>query len=191
MHGLFACSEAYKFGQFGRWVVLVQVIYCSKNGWVLFLEFRRHPEEEIPSYSHRRKLDLPRTHISPFSKWCSIFFLTPLPPPLKPRSQGRVMGLIGGVGGSIAIATALPPSFCVLYYKHQIVYGISLPYLLRQAVQGVCWSASHLRLTTFPFRSSEVRRLLSDLDPYGAPTLWVYFLFFVRELLMFWPPILE
>ena len=32
------------------------------------------------------------------------------PTPLKPHCQGRVMGFVGD-GGSIAIATALPPSF--------------------------------------------------------------------------------
>ena len=35
------------------------------------------------------------------------------------------MGFFGG-GGNIAIATALPPSFCVLYCKHLIVYGIHI-----------------------------------------------------------------
>ena len=43
------------------------------------------------------------------------------------------------------------------------------------------------RLTSFAFRSSEVRRLLFDLDPYGALTHWVCFRFFLREQLMFWP----
>ena len=45
-------------------------------------------------------------------------------------------------------------------------------------------------LTSFAFRSSEVRRLLLDLDPYGGLTHWECFLFFLRELLMFWPPVL-
>ena len=45
-------------------------------------------------------------------------------------------------------------------------------------------------LTSFAVRSSEVRRLLLDLDPYGALTHWVYFLFYFRELLMLWPPVL-
>ena len=35
------------------------------------------------------------------------------------------MGFVGS-GGNIAISTALPPSFCVLYCKHQIVYGFSI-----------------------------------------------------------------
>ena len=42
------------------------------------------------------------------------------------------------------------------------------------------------RLTSFAFRSSEVRRLLLVLDPYGSLTHWVCFLFFLREQLMFW-----
>ena len=37
------------------------------------------------------------------------------------------MGFVGG-GGNIAITTAQPPSFFVLYCKHQIVYGISISY---------------------------------------------------------------
>ena len=45
-------------------------------------------------------------------------------------------------------------------------------------------------LTTFAFRSSEVKRLLLDLDPYGGLTHWVCFLFSLRELLMLWPPVL-
>ena len=45
-------------------------------------------------------------------------------------------------------------------------------------------------LTTFMFRSSEVRRLLLDLDPYGGTDPLVRFLFFLRELLMLWPPVL-
>ena len=43
-------------------------------------------------------------------------------------------------------------------------------------------------LTTFAFRSREVRRHLLDLDPYGGTTHWVCFLFFLRELLMLWLP---
>ena len=45
-------------------------------------------------------------------------------------------------------------------------------------------------LTSFAFRSSEVRRLLLDLDLYGCSDPWVCFLFFLRELLMFWHPVL-
>ena len=43
-------------------------------------------------------------------------------------------------------------------------------------------SPSH---TTFAFRSSEVRRLLLELDPFGGTDP-----FFLRELLMLWPPVL-
>ena len=44
------------------------------------------------------------------------------------------------------------------------------------------------RLTTFAFRSSEIRRLLLDLEPYGALTHWVCFVFLLREQLTFRPP---
>ena len=37
------------------------------------------------------------------------------------------MGFDGG-GGNVDIRIALPSSFFVLYYKHQIVYGISISY---------------------------------------------------------------
>ena len=46
------------------------------------------------------------------------------------------------------------------------------------------------RLTSFAFRLSDVRRLLLDLDPYEGLTHWVCFLFFLKQLLMFWPPVL-
>ena len=45
-------------------------------------------------------------------------------------------------------------------------------------------------LTTFAFRPSEVRRLLFDLDPYGGTDPLGMFLFFLRELPMFCPPVL-
>ena len=45
-------------------------------------------------------------------------------------------------------------------------------------------------LTTFAFRSSEVRRLLLDLDPYGGTDPLGMFPLFLRELLMLFPPVL-
>ena len=45
-------------------------------------------------------------------------------------------------------------------------------------------------LTSFAFRSSEVRRLLLDLDPYEGSDQLGMLPLFLRELLMFWPPIL-
>ena len=42
-------------------------------------------------------------------------------------------------------------------------------------------------LTTFAFRSSEVRRLLPDLDPYGGTDPLGMFPLFLREMLMLWP----
>ena len=45
-------------------------------------------------------------------------------------------------------------------------------------------------LTTFAFRSSEMRSLLFDLDPYGGPNPLRKFPLFLRELLMLWPHVL-
>ena len=45
--------------------------------------------------------------------------------------------------------------------------------------------------TTFAFRSSEVRRLLLDLDPYGGTDpLGMFPLVLIRKLLMLWPSVL-
>ena len=44
--------------------------------------------------------------------------------------------------------------------------GISSP--CRESVDLLLTSHLSLRLTTFAFRSTEVRRLLLDLDPYGS-----------------------
>ena len=44
-------------------------------------------------------------------------------------------------------------------------------------------------LISFAFRSSEVRRLLFDLDPYGSSDPLGMFPLF-PQLLMFWPPVL-
>ena len=61
---LYAWSSCMQWGVLvwtvGHWVVQVQVIYCSTGGWVLlFNKNQRHPWEEIMSYSHCRKPDLP------------------------------------------------------------------------------------------------------------------------------------
>ena len=75
---LYAWSSCLQWGiwvwTFGHWVALVQVIYCSKGGWVLFLKKQRLHWEEIMSYSHSRKPDLPVTHSSPLSTWLIILF---------------------------------------------------------------------------------------------------------------------
>ena len=73
--------------------------------------------EEIMSYSHSRKPDLPVTHSSPLSTWLSVLFF--FSSPAKLRCQGRVMGFVGG-GGNIAVANALPPSsfvHCIVNIK--------------------------------------------------------------------------
>ena len=84
------------------------------------------------SYSHSRKPDLLVTQSSPLSTWLSVLFFF-FSPPLKPRCQGRVIGVVGG-GGNIAITTALPLSSfvycmdCIVF--NQIVFGFSLSHLL-------------------------------------------------------------
>ena len=107
---------------------------CPGSGNILFQRrnssiFRTNgiPKRIIPSYSHSHKTDLSITHFSLFSTFLSVVLF--FPPTLKPRCQGRVMSFVGG-GGNIAITTALPPSFCVLYCKHLIVYGIHIFYFL-------------------------------------------------------------
>ena len=60
---LYAWSSCMQWGVWvwtvGHWVVLVQVIYCSKGGWVIFFKKNQwHPWEEIMSYSHSRKPDI-------------------------------------------------------------------------------------------------------------------------------------
>ena len=50
-----------------------------------------HPLEEILSYSHSRKPDLPVTHFSPFSTWLSVllfFFLSPAETTLSGQGYG-------------------------------------------------------------------------------------------------------
>ena len=116
---LYAWSSCMQWGVWVQavrhWVILVQVIY--KGGWVIFLKNQGHPWEEILSYSHSRKPDLPVTHSSPFSSWLSVLFF--FPPLVKPHRQGRVMCFVGG-SGNIAVATALPPSsfvYCIINIK--------------------------------------------------------------------------
>ena len=64
----YCISQCMQWGEWvrtvGHWVVLVQVIYCSKGGWVLFLKNQWHPWEEILSYSHSHKPYLPISHLS-------------------------------------------------------------------------------------------------------------------------------
>ena len=110
----------------GHWVVMVQVIYCSKGGWVHFLNEPTYPWEEILSYSNRRKPDLPVTHSSPFSTWLSVLLFFFFPHWNHTVRAGLWVLLVAAV----KLLSQLPYSiiFCVLYCKHQIVYGISLSY---------------------------------------------------------------
>ena len=76
------------------------------------------------------------------------------------------------------------------WWVSHLVKLICCRIIWQQAVKGGCWSAAHSpSLTTFVFRSSEVRRLLLDLNPYGGADPLGMFPFFLREL-MLWPPVL-
>ena len=57
----------------------------------------------------------------------------------------------------------------------------------REAVDLLLTCHQSPSFTTFAFRSSEVRRLLLDLDSYGGTDHWLRSPFFLRELLMLWP----
>ena len=80
------------------------------------------------SYSHSRQPDLPVTHSSPLSTWLSVLFF--FSSQLKPHCQGR--SFVGGGGGNIAIATALPPSsfvYCIVNIN-LTVYGFFLLFFM-------------------------------------------------------------
>ena len=95
----------------GHWVVLVQVIYCFKGGWVLFLKNQLHPWGENLSYSRSRKPDLSATHSSPFSIWLSVIYF--FPQPLKPHCHDRVTSFVGG-DGKIAMQLPYPHLLCIV-----------------------------------------------------------------------------
>ena len=90
---LYAWSSCMQWGVWvwtvGHWIVLVQVIHCSKGGWVLFFNKNQlHPWEEILSYSHSRKPDLPVTHSSRLSTWLSVLFFFSSPAETTLSGQG-------------------------------------------------------------------------------------------------------
>ena len=88
--------------------------------------------------------------------------------------------LVGGGGGlvckSVGKADLLSDHFDGKQYRE----SVDLPLICHPSPS----------LTSFAFRSSEVRHLLLDLDPYGGTDPLGMFPIFLRELLMFWPPVL-
>ena len=86
--------------------------------------------------------------------------------------------LVGGDGGLVSQSVGKADLLSDYFHSRQS----------RESVDLLLTCHLSPRFTTFAFRSSEVKRLLLDLDPYGAVTHWVCFLFFLRELQMFWPP---
>ena len=113
---LYAWSSCMQRGEWvwavRHWVVLVQVKYCSKGGWVLYLKNQRLPRKEILSYSHSHKPNLPV--ITPLSLVHVLAYSSFLPPPLKPHCQCRVMGF---VGAAVTLPSQLP-------YPHHLLCTI-------------------------------------------------------------------
>ena len=87
--------------------------------------------------------------------------------------------LVGGGGGLVCESVGKADLLSDHFDDKQSRESVDLP--------ETCHPSA--KLTSFAFRSSEVRRHLFDLDP-RALTHWVCFVFFLRELLMFWPHVL-
>ena len=94
---------------------------CPGSGNILFqrrmnsvFRKKRHPWEEILSYSHSRKRDLPITHFSLFSTWLGVLFF--FSSPAKATLSGRGYGLV-----LLVAAVTLPSQ---LPYPHHSVYCI-------------------------------------------------------------------
>ena len=88
--------------------------------------------------------------------------------------------LVGGGGGLVCESVGKADLLSDHFHGKQSRESVDLPLTCHLSPS----------LTSFAFRSSEVRCFLLDLDPYGGSTHWVCFLFFLRELLMFWPSVL-
>ena len=72
-----------------------------------------HPREEVLSYSHSRKPDLPVTHFSPLSTWLNILFFF-----FFPRQNNAVrVGLWVLLVAAVTLSSQLP-------YPHHSVYCI-------------------------------------------------------------------
>ena len=79
----------------------------------------------------------------------------------------------------VCVCVCVCVSVCELVVKADFLSDHNLPFTCHLSPS----------LTTFASRSSEVRRLLLNLDPYGGTDILGCFLFFLREL-MLWPPVL-
>ena len=142
---LYAWSSCMQWGVWvwtvEHWVVLVQVIYCSKGGWVLFL---KKPTASLRGDHELQPQSWARSSF-PLSAWLSVLFFFSSPAKTTPSGQGYEFCWWRRY---VAIATALPTSSFVYCCKHQIVYGFSLSHFLwlSEASISVCgdkpWPAS-------------------------------------------------
>ena len=87
-------------------------------------------------------------------------------------------GIVGGGGGLVCESVGKVDRLSVHFDRKQS----------RESLDLVLTGNPSPCLTTFAIKSSEVRRLLLDLDPYGGMTNCVSFFFSLRELLMLTPP---
>ena len=110
---------------------------------------------------------------SPYKWWSTlksaVFGLSPSLPPLVSDGGGLVCELV------------VKADFLLDYFDSK---------QSREAVDPQLTCHPSPSFTTFAFRSSEVRRLLLDLDPYGGTDPLGMFPLFLKRMLMFWPPVL-
>ena len=78
-------------------------------------------------------------------------------------SSSSLPPLVGGGGGPVYELVGKAELLSDNFDCKQSRLSVDLPLTCHPSV----------RLTTFAFRSSEVRRLLFDLDPYGGTDHWI------------------
>ena len=146
----------------------------SRVNWEEFVRYQVRANETYSEAKHQfsdRNMEVLMNVQSPH-KWkstlkCAVFGSSSSLPPLVNEGGGLVCGSVGK-------ADTMSDHFD----SKQYMEAVDLPL--------TCHPSSSL--TTFAFRSSEVRRLLLGLDPYGGTDPLGMFPLFLRELLMLWPP---
>ena len=149
---------------------------CSLVNWEEFVHCQVRANETYSEAKHQfsaRNRDVHMNAQSPHKWWSTlksaVFGLSSSLPPL-----------VGGGGGLVCESVGKADLLSDHFDGKQSRESVDLPLTCHPSPS----------LTSFAFRSSEVRSLLLDLDLYGALIHWVCFLFFLRELLMLWPPVL-
>ena len=95
-----------------------------------------------------------------------------------------LLPLVDGGGGlvceSVGRTDLLSDHFDGSHFANQSRESVDLPLTCNPS----------LRLTSFAFRSNEVRHLLLDLDPYGGSDPLCMFPLFLKKTADFWPLVL-